>query len=47
LWLGIKKGGQPLVIALVVALVAGTTGAVAGSLITSKDIQNGTIKARI
>jgi hypothetical protein len=46
LWSGVKKGGQPLVIALVVALVAGTTGAVAGSLITSKDIENGTIKGK-
>ncbi len=46
IWSGVKKGGQPLVVALVVALVAGTTGAVAGSLITGKDIQNGSVKAK-
>ena len=39
-------GGKPLVVGLIVALLVGTTGAVAGSLITSKDIANGTIKGK-
>jgi hypothetical protein len=39
-------GGKPLVVGLIVALVVGTTGAVAASLITGKDIQNGTIAGK-
>jgi hypothetical protein len=43
---GIRNGGKPLVVGLIVALVVGTTGAVAASLITGKDIQNGTVAGK-
>ena len=35
---------RTIVVAVVVAMVAGSTGAIASQLITSKDIQNGTIR---
>lgn len=46
IWSGVSKGGHTLVIALVVALVCSATGAVAAQLITGKDIQNGSVKAK-
>lgn len=41
-----SSGAKPLVVGVIVALVVGTTGAVAASLITGQDVKNGSLAAK-